>query len=51
MRLWRVTFNIGDVLHSTTFTAMDREEAVQAFNTWADGIEQEIKFIACVEVK
>ena len=51
MKLWRVTFKIGDTLHSTTFVAMDRAEAVKDFNTWADGIEHDVKFIACVEVK
>jgi hypothetical protein len=50
MHLYRVTFKVLGNLHSTTFTALSREEAVQQFNTWKDGIEANVEFVACVEV-
>lgn len=51
MNLYRVTFKDEENLHSTTFTALTREEAIQQFHAWEQSIGAKLTFVACVEVK
>jgi len=51
MHLYKVTFTTGGTIHTTVFEEACIADAIQAYNTWADGLEIDLEYVSCEELK